>query len=98
MSYVIAFTGPKGSGKDTAASIANKLIPNSEVIAFADPIKEVIMSLFDLATVEQYDMFKRTQLNYTLPGYLSHGVPGRNVVREIGMLMRSCSNQWSKPD
>ena len=88
MPYVISISGPKGSGKDTAAAIMNKLIPNSSVIAFADPIKEVIMSLFDLATIEQYDLFKRTSVDYNLPGYQTHGVPGRSLVREIGMLMR----------
>lgn len=87
---IIALTGPKGSGKDTVARMIAEQYDNVRTIAFADPIKKVINDLFDLdpSNNNQYDEFKRTQVTYQLPGYLSHAVHGRDLVREIGMLMR----------
>lgn len=87
---IIALTGPKGSGKDTVAQLIARQYDNVRTIAFADPIKQVIQGLFDLdkSSNEQYDSFKRTDIKYQLEGHLNHGVSGRNVVREIGMLMR----------
>lgn len=88
---IIALTGNKGSGKDTVASLIQNRIPGSRTIAFADPIKKVIQHIFDLDSkdTEQYDKFKRDLVMYNLPGYFSHRVPARHIVREIGMLMRS---------
>ena len=87
---IIALTGPKGSGKDTVARMITEQYDNANTIAFADPIKKVINDLFELdpSNNDQYDAFKRTQVTYQLPGYLSHAVQGRDLVREIGMLMR----------
>lgn len=89
----IAITGPKGSGKDTVAQLIKELYPDYVVntIAFADPIKKVIQHIFNLdpTSMDQYDLFKRTRVEFKLPGYINHDVPGRHVVREIGMLMRS---------
>jgi ABC-type iron transport system FetAB ATPase subunit len=88
----LAVTGPKGSGKDTVAQLIKELYPDHIVncIAFADPIKKVINHIFDLDpdSLDQYDKFKRDNVEYSLPGYVRHSVPGRHVVREIGMLMR----------
>lgn len=92
---MIALTGPKGSGKDTVADMIYRHYTQEWYtvtrIAFADPIKDMVQHIFDLNPHDttQYDLFKRTTLNYQLPGYLSHTVEGRHVVREIGMLMRS---------
>lgn len=86
---IIALTGPKGSGKDTVAAILYDSIPNVKTIAFADPIKQKVMHLFDLADTSQYDLFKRTTVSYNLKDHLTHTVTGRHLVREIGMLMRS---------
>ena len=93
MRKVIALTGPKGSGKDTVAAVIKEQYGDRfdvRTIAFADPIKQKIQHLFDLdpTNVDQYDLFKRSDVKYQLPGYLEHSVPGRHVVREIGMLMR----------
>lgn len=88
---VIALTGAKGSGKDTVAAIIFDLLGSDKVrtIAFADPIKEKVCMLFDLANTHHYDLFKRTKVSYQLKDHLTHSVDGRHVVREIGMLMRS---------
>lgn len=94
---VIALTGPKGSGKDTVGRLICEMYPqyNPVTIAFADPIKSIVQHIFDLdpSNNDQYDLFKRTKLEYTLPGYLSHSADARHVVREIGMLMRSYDTQ-----
>lgn len=91
---VIALTGPKGSGKDTVADIIYRQYTQQWYTvgrtAFADPIKEVVQHIFNLSPhgSQQYDLFKRTDLSYTLQGHIPVQVPGRHVVREIGMLMR----------
>lgn len=87
---MIALTGPKGSGKDTVARMIVEQYDNVKTIAFADPIKKVIQRLFDLdpSNNDQYDLFKRTSVSYQLPGWHNHSVSGRDLVREIGMLMR----------
>jgi hypothetical protein len=91
MMKIIALTGPKGSGKDTVAEIIKHkygTFYNVKSIAFADPLKVVIQGLFNLETKEQYDLFKRADVSYQLPGHLTEQVEGRRLVREIGMMMR----------
>ena len=91
---VVALTGPKGSGKDTVAQLIRSKYSPTEgvtVTAFADPIREVIESIFQLPSElrpDSYDKFKRTNLLYDLPTIGMEAVSGRRVVREIGMLMR----------
>lgn len=89
MSKIIFLTGPKGSGKDTVAQLIAEKYDNVKTIAFADPIKDVLLDLFNLATKDHYDQFKRTNISYQLPGHLTEQIEGRKLVREIGMLMRS---------
>lgn len=94
---VIALTGPKGSGKDTVALLVKEMYPHLKVksVAFADPIKSVIQHLFalDPTSVDQYDLFKRDTVSHNLPGYGLYRVPGRHIVREIGMLMRNYDSE-----
>lgn len=93
MRKIVAFTGLKGSGKDTAAMFFCKQFPSTRQVAFADPIKQFVMSLFNLSSVSEYDTFKRGYLNYNGRGEVS----GRHVVREIGMLMRNYDmNQFTQ--
>lgn len=95
MGLVIGLHGAKGSGKDQFYKAVKAAYPLHSVrkIAYADPIKNEVCRIFDLATEEQYDTFKRIDLNYQLPGYINHNVDGRQVVREIGMLMRRYDEQ-----
>lgn len=95
MGIVIGLHGAKGSGKDQFYKAMKAAFPQLDVrkIAYADPIKNEVCRIFDLADEDQYDAFKRTHLSYTLPGFLSHTVDGRQVVREIGMLMRRYDEQ-----
>lgn len=97
MRYLIALTGPKGSGKDTVASLIQELYPDYDIntVAFADPIKTVIEHIFQLPTEgvsldahQAYDAFKRSRLHYDLSGIGMQAIDTRHVVREIGMLMR----------
>lgn len=90
---IIALCGNKGAGKNTVAISIARLYEHLapvRTVAFADPIKAMVCHIFDLDPTNeaQYDAFKRSYVNYTLKGYLSHNVSGRHVVREIGMLMR----------
>jgi len=57
--YKIAITGKANSGKNTTAnilleelSLANNKIINGKMMAFADPIKEIILTMFPLARKE----------------------------------------------
>lgn len=99
MAIVIGLHGAKGSGKDYFYKVVKKAFPLHDIrkVAYADPIKNELMRIFDLATEDQYDLFKRTDVSYTLLKHLSHQVPGRQVVREIGMLMRKYDeNQFTR--
>lgn len=98
---IIALTGAKGSGKDTVGDIMQALSTSIDYvvgwrvpvkkIAFADPIKRQIEHIFNLNTNnnDQYDLFKRSVLNYNIADQETRSVEARHVVREIGMLMRS---------
>jgi len=87
---IIALHGKKGSGKDTIANIIKAKYPTFEKVAFADPIKETIIRIFKLKDINEYDEFKRKEFNEL-------NINGRDIVREIGMLMRSYDeNQYIK--
>lgn len=92
---VIALTGLKGCGKDTVGIFIKELYGNDvETIAFADPIKTQIIHIFNLDGTEAYDTFKRCDLTY-INNSTTHSIPGRHIVREVGMLMRSyCKSQF----
>lgn len=90
MSKIIALTGEKGCGKDTTAQILQRLYStdqrNVAPIAFADPIKNVVMHIFGLSNIREYDAFKRSV--YASSDLSLPVASGRHIVREIGMLMR----------
>lgn len=96
---IIALTGPKGSGKDTVADLLvgyyQAQWKTVHRLAFADPIKKVVQYIFDLdpTSNSQYDLFKRSDITYQLPGHLAHSVSGRHIVREIGMMMREYNDK-----
>ncbi len=89
---IIALTGPKSAGKNYFADFTIKSNPNRMVsqIAFADPIKEDIISMFDLNSEIEYDEFKRVDVSFkiNITGK-THQVSGRKIVRGYGMLKRS---------
>lgn len=85
---IIALCGFKGSGKDTVAKLLetcyNRHGKDVKLIAYADPIKETVMNIFNLRKIEEYDAFKRDQ--FQVNDQVS--VSGRQIVRGIGMKMR----------
>lgn len=88
MPKIIALTGAKGCGKDTVADVLiDAYYRPTETrirrVAFADPIKYEVMRIFGLKTINDYDVFKRSLVTSN-----NHSVDGRQVVREIGMMMR----------
>lgn len=90
MSVVIGLHGAKGVGKDEFFRIAQQSFPLHDIrkIAYADPIKEEVCRIFGLSSEQEYDRFKRVDLNFNLSGD-DCNVEGRRVVREIGMMMRN---------
>ena len=92
MGLVIGLHGSKGSGKDQFFTVLRKNFPQLDIqkIAYADPIKTEVMRIFGLQNEEQYDLFKWTQVQFCLQSGQNTPdcVSGRQVVREIGMLMR----------
>lgn len=80
---VIALAGFKGSGKDTVCELLMAHYPNAKHLAFAAPIKRRIMESLDLRPSE-YDKMKRQTFR---SGELE--IKGRDIVRMVGMTMRS---------
>ena len=100
MGLVIGLHGAKGSGKDQFYKAVKDAFPSLDVrkIAYADPIKEEVCRIFDLQNEEEYDNFKRTHLSFAFPSEVIRSmslreVSGRQVVREIGMMMRRYNEQ-----
>lgn len=87
MNCVIALHGAKGSGKDLFFLLAKDLFPDFDLrkIAFADPIKDKVCEIFRLDNESEYDIFKRGVIDKSC----GQSVEGREIVRGIGMLMRS---------
>lgn len=94
MTLVIGLHGAKGSGKDQFYKAVKAAFPQLDVrkIAYADPIKNEVSRIFGLQSEEEYDAFKRTTIKFNIPRNRypePRLVEGRQVVREIGMMMRS---------
>ena len=102
MGLVIGLHGAKGSGKDQFYKAVKAAYPHLNVrkIAYADPIKNEVSRIFGLANEQEYDSFKRTTVKFNIlqNSYPQpHMVDGRQVVREIGMMMRSYDeNQFTR--
>lgn len=86
----IAVCGFKGSGKDTVCRLIKSELDalgiKSRIVAFADPIKDVVKTAFHLSSDEEYDRFKRGTVTVDSFGTK---VSGRHILRTIGMTMRS---------
>lgn len=89
---LIGINGLKGSGKDYLGKLlAEQLRERGFVVQFrkfADPIKFQIEQIFGSMTEEQYDEFKRIQHPMSV-GDSARLVFGRDIVRGVGMKMRS---------
>lgn len=90
MSHLIALYGPKRCGKDSFFQIVKEGFPEIKIerIAFADPIKDHVMEVFNMRSDEEYEIFKESRLTFNpKPGTVIE-VSGRHIVRSIGMNMR----------
>jgi len=99
MTNVIGLHGAKGSGKDHFYQTVVAAYPNYRIrkVAYADPLKNNIMKIFNLKSEADYDLFKRQLCTSHNNGDVLQSVDGRHVVREIGMMMREYdSNQFVK--
>lgn len=73
---IIAFTGRKGSGKDTAADIIKSLSPETDFIHinFADRLKQMCRLIFDLSEEQTNDPRLKEEITtdwpYQTPRYL----------------------------
>ena len=100
---IIGLTGPKGSGKDLACQLIQaKFGDNWERVAFADPIKNTVANLFHIGRdlegplkeefrKQTLDTVKRLQsvsLVDNQTGERYGEFTGRDLIRDIGMLMR----------
>jgi hypothetical protein len=88
---IIGLHGAKQSGKDSFYKIISQHYLEYDIrkIAFADPIKKEVCEIFNLSSEKEYDDFKTGNIRYTLPSSTERSVSSRQIVREIGMLMRS---------
>ena len=90
MSHLIALYGPKRCGKDSFFQIVKEAFPEIKFgrIAFADPIKDHVMEVFNLRSDEEYEIFKESRLTFNPKPGTGIEVSGRHIVRSIGMNMR----------
>ena len=77
MKNIIAFSGPKNSGKSTAKNLLLQSHPNAICLSFADPLKKCVTALFGL-TDECYDPIKKETI---LPQW---NVSPRQLMQTIG--------------
>lgn len=93
---VILICGYLGSGKDLVGEYLKTLaIENGKVVktfAFADKIRETLMKTFHLRNREDYDFFKRSTFLLSNSSFM-RPLNGREVLRDIGMAMRSCNER-----
>lgn len=100
---VIGLAGPKGCGKDLACQlIIQSFDGNWERVAFADPIKNTVANLFHIGRdlkrdlkqqfqAQTLDTIKRLQTVSLIDnntGQRYGEFTGRDLIRDIGMLMR----------
>ncbi len=71
---VVGFTGEKHHGKDTAAKYKEDALR----FAFADPLKEAVMALYDMSYAQVYDEALKDVID---PRY---GVTPRKILQELG--------------
>jgi len=82
---IIGLHAAAGSGKDTFFKTIKEQYPHLDVrkVAYADPIRIKVSEIFNLKNETEYDVFKRSSVTWQ-----GKEIPGREIVRGIGMLMR----------
>lgn len=84
---IILIHGYKRSGKDTFASILNELLPQSEIHAFAEPLKEITAKSFGLS-LDLIDKLKNDEtikIGFRSPNEkMCTGSSMRNFLQNLG--------------
>lgn len=80
---IIGLSGKKGSGKTTVAEYLKKNIEESHVVAFADPLKEMVSKLFGVPMFQ----LNGTQERKNIMG--PTGRTGRELMQAAGCSMRA---------
>ncbi len=69
--------GKKRSGKDTLGKIFNEILPNSKILRFADPMKQIIATTLNISLQDLED----AKNNNT---YCVNGISYRHVLQRFG--------------
>lgn len=93
---VLLIAGFRGSGKDEVADYLEKIAKERGIEvyrwAFADKIRETLMETFKLRERSDYDNFKRSSFKLISDNFMRE-LGGRDILRTIGMAMRSCNER-----
>lgn len=93
---VVLIAGFRGSGKDKVGDylerMANERGIEVHCWAFADKIRETLMKTFKLHQRSDYDNFKRSAFRLISDNFLRE-LDGRDILRTIGMAMRSMNER-----
>lgn len=93
---VLLICGFRGSGKDEVGEYIQRMAEEKGIEvctwAFADKIRETLMKTFKLHQRSDYDNFKRSSFRLISDNFLRE-LDGREILRTIGMAMRSCNER-----
>lgn len=93
---VVLIAGFRGSGKDKVGEYLERMAKERGIDvhcwAFADKIRETLMNTFKLHQRSDYDMFKRSSFRLISDNFLRE-LDGRDILRTIGMAMRSMNER-----
>lgn len=89
---IIGFTGLPGSGKDTMARKMASDYPNSYIISFADPLKEMAWDILKWKprSEKEYREFKEGKIDI-LPGMYDNGRQFLEVLSDV--VKKQCGNE-----
>lgn len=92
---IIGLSGKKGSGKTTIGRFLRSRLADSEMICFADPLKDLVSDLFDIPQV----VLNGTEEQKNMPTHI--GDSARQVMQRVGGTMRGIwpdcwLNAWRK--
>lgn len=90
---IVLFNGPPRSGKDTAASIAQGLFYNSQIMKFAMPLKRAVAALYFGGHMEDFKEYDEELKS--IPQEVFYGKSAREVQIAISeVLMKPLHNQY----
>lgn len=96
---IVLISGYKRSGKDTTAKMMKEIIEDGtsqkvEILSFAEPLKQIIATLFDIS-VEELEDFKNDPVNNQL--YMLTGYQNYERITDFRVLLMRIGNEAMKP-